>query len=113
MDELPSSLALIRRAAAMYDADAQLRDAARGAWRGGFASGAQWMALAMNRCRGATTASAPVAPNDFQRLGLIKYALASAAMLMMIGIAVALRSPWPLILAPAAFYFVEVQMLFL
>lgn len=111
MDDPLSSIALIRQAAAMYDGDGVLRDEARHAWRGGFVSGARWTALALTRCRGGPTAL--TVPRDCQRLGLIKYTLATAAMLFTIAGAILLRSPWLLVLAPLAFYLVEVQMLFL
>ena len=113
MGDRLSSLALIRRAAAMYDGDVVLRDAARGAWRGGFSSGAAWMALGLARCRGESSLSAVAVPRDCQRLGMIKYVLAGTAMFVMIAGGIILRSRWPLLLAPCAFYLVEVQMLFL
>jgi hypothetical protein len=102
---------LLRRAATLYDGDDELREAARNAWRRGFASGARWMALALARCRGVATPEIDL--RQFHRLGMIKYALAGSAMMIALIAGVALRSPWPITAAPVAFYLVEVQMLFL
>lgn len=105
-----SAAALLRRAAAVYDADDALRAASRQAGRRGFASGAEWMARAIATLRGTPL---PPVQSDFQRLGVIKYALATAALLVVAAIALVARMPWLIVIAPLAFYLVEVQMLFL
>jgi hypothetical protein len=102
---------LLRRAAAVYDAPGcPLPAGARGAWRGGFAGGGRWMALALATLRGTPPAPPPAGLN---RLGLIKYGVASTAALAWVGVAWA--TGWP-VLAPAAvlvFYAVEAQAVFL
>jgi hypothetical protein len=106
---------LLSDAAAIYDADVELRNAARGAWRTGFHSGAMWMAMALNRCRpGEPIIFAFNAnPSRFQILGIIKYAMAATAAAPCVAAAILLHSPWPILLAPIVFYLYEVQMLFL
>jgi hypothetical protein len=58
-------------------------------------------------------ATAKTSDGDYQRLGVVKYLIATAAMIL-VGIAgVVAHMPWPILLSPLAFYAVEVQMLFL
>ena len=71
---------LLSRAAERYDAPGSpLRAAAVGAARGGFASGAGWMRLALETLRGRPC---PPTALDYQRLGLIKYGLAVGVALL-------------------------------
>jgi hypothetical protein len=92
-------------AARLYDDPAlPLARAARDAWRGGFATGAEWMRLALGVMRG----TPPKGRTSFQMLGFGKYllCLAAAALMLVPG-----RIFWPL--AVLAFYAIEVQMVFL
>src|SRR5438094_2926700 len=71
---------LLTRAAERYDAPGSpLRAAAASAALGGFASGARWMRLALEICRGRPC---PPTAFDYQWLGLIKYGLASGVALL-------------------------------
>src|SRR5947209_5011838 len=71
---------LLARAAAWYDAPGSpLRAAAAGAARGGFASGAQWMRLALETVRGRPC---PPTACNYRRLGLVKYGLAGGVALL-------------------------------
>ncbi len=102
---------LLKRAAECYDAPASpLRAAAAGAAFGGFASGAQWMRLALETLRGR-----PCVPSalNYQRLGLVKYGLATGAALSWAGAACAWHVAWLVPLAVVAFYAIEAQMVFL
>lgn len=102
---------LLTRAAARYDAPGSLLSAtAAGAARGGFASGAQWMRLALETERGRP---APPTTCNFQRLGLIKYGLATGIALLWAIASCAWHFLWLVPLAAVAFYMVEVQMVFL
>ncbi len=69
---MPSARWLLARAAALYDGEggADLRAAGRAAWRGGFASGGEWMRLAMGKLRNGCE---PVARPELGALGLRKY----------------------------------------
>lgn len=106
---------LLRRAATIYDEPGGvLAKAAGPAARGGFAAGAEWMRLALERLRGAPVETATT-PN-FTFLGTAKYAAASLAALACA--AGAWLSGWPVlavlaVLAVPAFYAVEVQGVFL
>ena len=102
---------LLTRAAEQYDApDSPLRAAAVGAAFGGFASGAQWMRLALETLRGRPC---PLTAFNYQRLGLIKYGLAAGISLLWAVAACAWNVPWLVPLAAVAFYAVEAQMVFL
>ena len=102
---------LLTRAAARYDSPGSpLRAAAAGAAFGGFASGAQWMRLALETERGQRC---PSTMFNFQQLGLIKYGLAVGVALLSAGATWAWNVPWLVPLAGVAFYAVEVQMVFL
>src|SRR5713226_1624446 len=71
---------LLTRAAERYDAPGSpLCAAAAGAALGGFASGAQWLRLALETLRGRPC---PPTAFNYQRLGLIKYGLASGVALL-------------------------------
>jgi hypothetical protein len=103
---------LLLRAAAVYDEPGSpLPSAARSATWGGFASGAEWMRLAMERLRGAPVG--PPAPEvNFQSLGVLKYAVASVA--AMTAVAAACFTTWPVaVLAVPLFYAAEAQAVFL
>jgi hypothetical protein len=108
----PTARELLGRAAAIYDNDSDLRASAKAAWRHGFASGGQWMALAMSRLNQNYISAA--ATFDLHQIGFIKYGLAVAAALLTFLVAAALRHPVAgMLIAALAFYVVEVQMLFL
>jgi hypothetical protein len=104
---------LLARAAAVYDEpDSVLAKAAGPAARGGFASGADWMRLAMVRLRGGPVG--PAAPGvSFHALGILKYMVASLVALA--GAAAAVLAGWPALSAVAVpiFYAVEAQGVFL
>ena len=106
--------ALLRRAAEVYDEPGgALAKAAGPAARGGFASGARWMQLAMERLRGEPLPPlSPPVPN-FQVLGVVKYTLASAAALGWAVAAVVIGWPVLGVLAVPLFYAVEAQGVFL
>lgn len=104
---------LLARAAAVYDEPNSVlaRAAGSAAW-GGFASGAVWMRLAMERLRG-EPAGSPIPGVNFQALGVLKYTAASLAAL---GWAIAVYlAGWPVlaVLAIPIFYAVEAQGVFL
>ena len=102
---------LLTRAAEQYDALASpLRAAAAAAAFGGFASGAQWMRLALETMRGRPCVPAAF---NYHLLGLIKYGLAAGVALLWAVAACAWHVPWLVPLAAAAFYAVEAQMVFL
>src|SRR4051812_28372311 len=72
---------LLARAAEIYDEpDSSLARAALPAALGGFASGAAWMRLAMERIRGVPVGP-PATGISFQVLGIAKYAAATMAAL--------------------------------
>ncbi len=115
MSEVPCGKVRVRdlltRAAQVYDApESPLRTAARGAAFGGFASGARWMRLALETERGQPC---PPTSLNFQRLGLIKYGLASGLALLWAVAVCAWHVAWLAPLAIVVFYAVEVQMVFL
>ncbi len=111
MSEAIRAVDLLREAAQMYDSEqSRLSVAARDAWRTGFVSGGEWMVLALSEMRGVPPA---LTPPNLQALGIIKYSLACAAALLVIGIALWTGiEPLALLCIPA-FYAVEVQMVFL
>jgi len=103
---------LLGRARALYD-DARLPFADRAqreAWRRGFASAAEWLRAALAHVRGAPL---PAMRSDVQRLGIVKYALCSAAAGPWLVAAAATGRWWLLTGAVLAFYAVEAQMVFL
>ena len=106
----PTWSTLLSRAAAVYDEpNSPLPRAARDAAGNGFRGGAQWMATALSTLRGRDVV---LHQASFTRLGIAKYALASAAAILVAG-ALGILRLWPLVpLAVLAFYVVEVQMLF-
>jgi hypothetical protein len=102
---------LLRSARALYDDPATgLADAARGAWRGGFASGGEWMRHVLGHVRGADPTGDT---RTFHTLGSIKYGLASAAAFACVLAAWLVEQPLVLLLVIPAFYAVEAQMVFL
>jgi hypothetical protein len=79
-------------------------------WRVGFASGGEWMRHVLAHLRGA----APAGPCcRFDRLGVVKYGLASAAAVACLAAAWLLGELWVALLVVPAFYAVEAQMVFL
>jgi hypothetical protein len=111
MSERARARLLLRRARDIYDhPDCPLALQSRDAWQGLFASGGEWMRLALAELRGEWL---PPRPIRFNALGLLKYGLACAAALPFAAAALALQV-WPLlILCVPAFYAVEAQMVFL
>lgn len=110
---MPDAATLLARAARCYDEPRHgLASAAAIAARGGFAGGAEWMRRALGVIRGAP----PNGAARFTRLGVVKYALASGAALLLPAIALALRTPLVaallLPLAIGAFYAVESRFVF-
>lgn len=107
-----SATQLLAEARKLYD-DPRLPfadGAANDGWRNGFSSGAEWMRLVLSHVRGGV---APQGSASFQRLGLIKYGLASSAALAWLAFVIITRI-WPLfILLVPVFYAVEAQMVFL
>ncbi|MEM7553227.1 MAG: hypothetical protein AAF378_03860 [Cyanobacteria bacterium P01_A01_bin.84] len=102
---------LLDEADKMYNSPAsQLSETAQNAWRNGFVSGGEWMALALSELRKTKPVSAP---SKLQVLGITKYILASTAALLVIGIAIWTKIYPAILLCIPAFYAVEVQMVFL
>jgi predicted MPP superfamily phosphohydrolase len=102
---------LLRRAQAVFDDPSnRLASAAAGAWRGGFASGGQWMAAALEVLRGCLL---PPPPRNLHYLGLVKYGLAGGAALLCVAAGLLLRTPLVAALCVPVFYAVEAQMVFL
>jgi predicted MPP superfamily phosphohydrolase len=102
---------LLTRAAEQYDdPGSPLRAAAAGAAVGGFASGAQWMRLALEILR---DRPCPPTAFNYQLLGLIKYGLAAGVALMWAVATYAWHALWLVPLAAVVFYAVEAQMVFL
>lgn len=106
--------ALLARAAAVYDepGSALANSAGPAVW-GGFASGAEWMRRAMERLRGGPLGPPAAPAPNFQALGLLKYAAATAAAAGWAFLSV--WAGWPALAALAVplFYAVEVQGVFL
>jgi hypothetical protein len=104
---------LLARAAELYDEPGSaLAEAAGQAGRRGFASGAEWMRLALAVLRGKPVETFPSRSN-FQALGLVKYGAASAVAL---GCAIAafwVGVPILAVLAIPLFYAIEAQAVFL
>jgi predicted MPP superfamily phosphohydrolase len=102
---------LLVRAGLLFDApgNALVRQAA-GAWRRGFASGGQWMGVALQAIR---QESSPRSSAGLQWLGIAKYAMALAAGMLFVVAAAALHRRELALLGIAAFYAVEAQMVFL
>jgi hypothetical protein len=102
---------LLRKARVLYDdAGTGLARQAGGAWRWGFVSGAEWMRSALAQLRN----TPPAGPTrGFNRLGIIKYGLSSAAALACLTAAVWLEQPLLAVLLVPAFYAVEAQFVFL
>ncbi|MBL8842590.1 MAG: hypothetical protein JNL90_13805 [Planctomycetes bacterium] len=89
---MPDAATLLARAACCYDEPRfGLAAAARIAARGGFAGGAEWMRRALGAIRG----ESPHGAARFTRLGVVKYALASGAALLLPALAL------PLLALPA------------
>jgi hypothetical protein len=111
MPERVRARVLLRRAREIYDDSAcPLGPASRNAWRGLFASGGNWMRLALAHLRGQ---GLPASARSLNALGTIKYALASGAALLVAAAAVLLPA-WPLLgLFVPVFYAVEAQTVFL
>ncbi len=102
---------LLARASALYDdPQAPFAIAARDAWQGGFASGAEWMRLALACLRGRPMPDIQI---SFQQLGLIKYGLAACSAVVY-ALLVGMFGFWALLPGAAfIFYAVEAQMVFL
>jgi hypothetical protein len=99
---------LLADATRLYDEPGNdLQAAARAAFRGGFAGGADWMRRAMGVVRGRQ----PAGRAPFGWLGVVKYTCASLAALLVLAVLWRL----PALALPAAivtFYAVELRMLF-
>ena len=132
IESLPRGLSgarqLLKRAREIYDApDGCLAEASTKAWHTGFASGGEWMRLALGQVRqksgtrsqesGVRNHAAIVVPiltaQSLTWLGIIKYGLACAATFPFIVLAFLFAQPLFLLLCLPAFYAVEAQMVFL
>ncbi len=108
----PSAEALLKQAAAIYDADPELRRAARAVARegAGFTGGGRWMALALGKLRGV---AAPTPEIPWERWGFFKYGLCTLACAPVLALCVATGQwAWALLMV-VAFYAIEAQMVFL
>ena len=103
---------LLQQAIQVYDnPDTLLADQARNqGWKQGFASGADWMCLAMSHYRATFI---PANQVNFQYYGMLKYGLASLGALAVIGFAVWSELWIVLPLVVLVFYAIEAQMVFL
>jgi predicted MPP superfamily phosphohydrolase len=111
MAERISASALLCDAAVLFDAPAsRLAESGRRAWRGGFASGADWMRQALEQSRGQPLAGTAC---NLNRLGLFKYGLASTAALGWLALTIGCHYPLLAALCLPLFYAVEAQMVFL
>jgi hypothetical protein len=107
-----SARALLAKARTLYDNPKQplAAYAEREAWKSGFTSGAEWMRLALGQLRGGPP---PCGAAPFQKLGVLKYSLASAGALIY-ALVVAQAGLWLLLPGAAfVFYAIEAQMVFL
>lgn len=107
-----SARRLLAQARTLYD-DPKLpfaQAAEQDAWRNGFVSGAAWMRLVLEHLRGE---SLPTVTADFQRLGMIKYALALLGAIIFAGVALITGLWFLLPVAALVFYGIEAQMVFL
>jgi hypothetical protein len=103
---------LLRAAACLYDDPHNgLADRAQQAWRGGFASGGEWMRHVLAHVRGTTMPQNPA--DHFNLQGTVKYGFASAGALACCALAVILEQPLLLLLCVPVFYGIEAQMVFL
>ena len=111
MAERARARVLLCRAREIHDDSAcPLGPASRNAWQGLFASGGEWMQLALGHLRGQWL---PCPALNLNVLGAKKYGLAGGAALF-VAAAAALLHAWPLLLlCVPAFYAVEAQMVFL
>src|SRR5262249_19599527 len=102
MAEPARARGLLGRAREIHDDPAcPLGPASRGAWRGLFTSGGDWMRLALGHLRGQPP---PARALRLNALGTIKYGLAGGAALVVAAAAVLLDA-WPLlVLCVPAFY---------
>jgi hypothetical protein len=106
-----SAAQLLAQARSLYDDPAlPYAPQAAQAWRSGFASGAEWMRMALSTLRGEVL---PARPVSYNALGIVKYTLASlgALLYLIIVVGAGLR-----FLAPGlvfVFYAIEAQMVFL
>jgi hypothetical protein len=111
MVESISACTLLRQAADLFDSPScRLEKSSRGAWRRGFASGGEWMRLALEHLRGQPLAGST---SDLNRLGLYKYGLASALALSWLAVMTWLRCSLAGAFGVLVFYAVEAQMVFL
>lgn len=111
MAERLSAVVLLRRAALHFDAPTnRLAELSRVAWRGGFVSGGGWMRLALEQLRGHPLVGTA---SRLNRLGLIKYGLASTAALTWLVLTIGCQWPVLSVLCVPMFYAVEAQMVFL
>jgi hypothetical protein len=106
---------LLARAAELYDSpDSPLAKMAPWAGLRGFASGAEWMHLALAVLRGEPNAPSSLLPaSRFHFLGLAKYGLASGVALGWAVAALWIEGPLLGLLAVPLFYAVEAQSVFL
>lgn len=114
---LARAMRLIRRAAALYDADPALHRAALRARGAGFWGGARWMARGLAGLRGEDAqALAPSEPWRWQALGVLKYGACAVAGVAPVALG-ALLGRWEtvalgLVAVVPAFYAVEAQLVF-
>lgn len=102
---------LLRRAREIHDDPAcPLRAAARDAWQRTFASGGEWMRIALWYLR---RQRLPALDLPLNRLGIAKYSLAGGAALLVATTALLLGAWALLVLCVPVFYAVEAQMVFL
>jgi hypothetical protein len=107
-----SAAQLLAQARTLYDNPTlpYAQKATREAWRSGFASGAEWMRMALSNLRGEAI---PARDNSYNTLGIVKYSLASLGALLYLILVVG-TGLW--FLAPGlvlVFYAIEAQMVFL
>jgi hypothetical protein len=102
---------LLRQARQLYDDPVtHLAAAVPRGWQVGFAAGGAWMRQVLAHLRGTDLAGST---RRFNRLGVLKYGLASTAALAVIAAAWWVEQPLLALLVVPAFYAVEAQMVFL
>jgi hypothetical protein len=101
---------LLHRAVRLYDTPTlPLKKVSEQAWKGGFQSGAEWMALALGVLRHTTI---NLTPQPYQALGITKYGIATLGGL--VGLVWMYQFGWWLFpVVVGLFYFLEAQLVFL
>lgn len=105
---------LLSQALKIYQSNEHLREASRDASRGGFATGARWMARALAHLRNRSESpQARWRPIHYHLAGWTKYGLCAGAALIILLIAITTGWWFLLPVVPLVFYLTEAQFVFL